>query len=166
LTHDRPAIGWCHLNAEGDLLEKLIPDCVQVAGRHSDQEKEERLEAFTTGKVRVLITKQKIAGWGLNWQHCGDMAFFPSFSYEQYYQAVRRCYRFGRNGPVHVHNVSAPGESRVIAGLKKKQEEATRMFSNLVEQMRNELKMQQFDKHKKRMTKPAWLRNGELNGCH
>jgi hypothetical protein len=90
---------WCHLNDEGDLLEKLIPDAVQVSGKDSDEAKEEK--ARLRGRPsRVLVTKPKIGAWGLNFQHCNHITFFPSHSFEQYYQKVRRCWRFGQKRPV------------------------------------------------------------------
>jgi hypothetical protein len=92
-TND-PVLVWCHLNDEGDLIEKLIPDAVQVSGGDSDQAKEERLIGFANGDVRVLVTKPKIGAWGLNFQRCNRITFFPSHSFEQYYQGIRRCWRF------------------------------------------------------------------------
>ena len=85
-----PCVVWCHLNDEGDLLERLIPDARQVSGKDSDDAKEEAYDAFSTGILRVLVTKPKIGAWGLNWQHCANVVTFASHSYEQYYQAVRR----------------------------------------------------------------------------
>ena len=84
VKHNNPAVVWCQYNEEGNVLENMIPDSVQVAGCDTDEDKEERLNAFTMGKVRVIITKQRIAGWGLNWQHCGHHTFYPSHSFEQY----------------------------------------------------------------------------------
>lgn len=86
----KPAIVWCHMNDEGDMIEKIIPDAVQVSGKDSDESKEEKFIAFSKGNIRVLITKPKIGAWGLNFQHCNHMTFFPSHSFEQYYQGVRR----------------------------------------------------------------------------
>jgi hypothetical protein len=157
VNHNRPVVVWCHYNDEGDYLEKTIPDAVQVAGRHSDEEKESRLNAFTMGQIRVLITKPKIGAWGLNWQHCGDTVFFPSHSYEQFYQAVRRFWRYGRADRVVVDIVSAEGESGVIAGLQRKQEKADRMFSSLVAHMNNSIEMFSQDGHKQQMSMPAWI---------
>jgi hypothetical protein len=96
VDHDQPALAWCHLNDEGDLLEKMIPDAIQVSGKDSDDAKEEKLLAFAKGQARVLVTKPSIGAWGLNFQHCNHMTFFPSHSFEQYYQGVRRCWRFGQ----------------------------------------------------------------------
>ena len=90
------AVAWCHLNDEGDLLEKIIPDAVQVAGKDKEEKKEETFINFINGNIRVLVTKPKIAGFGLNMQHCSHMVTFPSHSWEQYYQSTRRFWRFGQ----------------------------------------------------------------------
>lgn len=157
VDHDRPVICWCHYNAEGDCLEKLIPDAVQVAGRHSIDEKEEKLTAFAMGKVRGLITKGRIGCWGLNLQHCGDMTMFPTHSFEQVYQGIRRCWRFGRVGPVNVEFVSAPGESKVIAGLEYKQQQHDRMFAAMVRHMNAALAMNSKDGHNQPVILPDWI---------
>jgi hypothetical protein len=154
---DRPAIVWCHYNVEGDYLEKAIPDAVQVAGCMSLDEKEEKLTAFAMGQVRVLVTKPKIGCWGLNLQHCGHMTFYPSHSFEGFYQGVRRCWRFGRTEPVRVDIVSAPGESKVIAGLKHKQQKAEHMFASLVHHMNDAVALTSFDRHKSDIAIPDWL---------
>lgn len=156
-SHARPAICWCHYNAEGDALEKLIPDAVQVAGRHSIDEKEEKLTAFAMGQIRVLLTKGRIGCWGLNLQHCGDMTMFPTHSFEQIYQGIRRSWRFGRTGDVNVNIVSAPGESQVVAGLQRKQEQHDRMFASLVRHMNSALQMNSVDDHHQPITVPTWL---------
>ncbi len=152
-----PAISWCHMNAEGDELEKRIPDSVQVSGRDSDDAKEEKLMAFISGQVRVLVVKPVIAAWGLNLQHCNHMTFFPSHSYEQYYQSVRRCWRFGQKRPVQVDWVTTEGERRVITNLTAKDEKADRMFSNLVTEMNNAMKFDHINNHIKPMEVPSWL---------
>lgn len=130
-----PFVGWCHLNDEADLLERLIPDSRQISGANSDDEKEELFEAFRTGQLRALITKPRIGAFGLNWQHCAHMSFFPSHSYEQYYQAVRRCWRFGQTRQVVVDVISTAGESDVMANLQRKSAAADRMFASMVQEM-------------------------------
>jgi hypothetical protein len=157
VNHDKPAVVWCQYNGEGDMLEKMIPGCVQVAGRHSDDEKEEKLIAFTFKKVRVLVTKPKIGAWGLNWQHCGHQTFFPSHSFEQFYQAVRRSLRFGRTSPVRVDVVTTHGEAGVTGNLQKKQRKADEMFSALVSQMNYHSGIVQEDRHNRLMEVPSWL---------
>ena len=129
------ALVWCHLNDEGDLLDELIPDAVQVSGADSDEAKEEAFIAFSSGQSRVLITKPKIGAWGLNFQNCAHVTFFPSHSYEQYYQGVRRCWRFGQQRPVHVDIVTTEGEKSVLQNLQRKAKAADLMFSRLVEEM-------------------------------
>jgi hypothetical protein len=131
----KPAIVWCQANEEGDLLEKLIPDGVQVAGKDSDEYKEAAFMDFVDGKRRVLITKPKIGGLGLNLQHCAHMTFFPSHSFEQYYQGTRRCWRFGQKNPVRVDVVTTEGEEGVTRNLQRKQDAAEVMFSRLVTEM-------------------------------
>ena len=158
-NHDRPAIAWCHYNQEGDALERMIPGSLQLAGRNSLEEKEEGLAAFAANQIRVLVTKPKIGCWGLNLQHCGDMTFFPSYSYEGFYQGIRRCYRFGRRDPVNVNIVSALGESKVIDGLEHKQQQATTMFKELVKHMNNAMYMQSKDRHLNEVTQPSWLQS-------
>lgn len=109
---------------------------------------------------RHIITKGKITAWGVNWQCCGLMTFFPTFSFEQFYQGVRRCWRFGRKKPVTVHIVSAEGESRVMDGLSGKQEQAEQMFASLVKYMNDALAMMSDDGHTKAVSLPAWIQNG------
>ncbi len=131
----KPAVAWCHLNDEGDLLERLIPDAVQVSGKDTDESKEAKFLAFAAGDIRVLVTKPKIGAWGLNWQHCAHMTSFPSHSFEQYYQAVRRFLRFGQESPVTVDMVTTEGEQDVLENLQRKAEAADKMFSMLVAEM-------------------------------
>lgn len=152
-----PMIAWCHLNAEGDLLERLIPDAVQVSGSDSDEAKEEKFKAFSTGQARVLITKSKIAGFGMNWQHCRHMTMFPSHSFEQYYQSVRRCYRFGQARDVLVDVVTTEGESDVMLNMQRKAEAADRMFAMVIAEMGNELRIQRGQTFSLKEVVPTWL---------
>lgn len=157
LAHDAPAVAWCDLNDEGDLLEKLIPGAVQVSGRDSDAAKEEKLLAFAEGAYRVLVTKQKIAGFGMNWQHCGHMTDFPSHSYEGYYQKVRRFWRFGRRAPVRVDIVTTEGGRGALRNMQRKALQADEMFSRLVAHMNDALHVRGGARHDRRMEIPAWL---------
>jgi hypothetical protein len=152
-----PFVAWCHLNDEGDLLERLIPDARQVSGADSDDVKEELFEAFTMGHLRALVTKPKIGAFGMNWQHCARMSFFPSHSYEQYYQAVRRCWRFGQTRPVTVNVVASAGEADVLGNLQRKADAATKMFAAMVEEMRNELSVSRKTYAPPSVTLPRWL---------
>lgn len=153
----RPAMVWCHLNPEGDLLEKLIPDAVQVSGSDSDAAKEEKLLAFTDGQARVMVIKPKIGAYGLNCQHCAHVVYFPSHSYEQYYQAVRRCWRFGQKNPVQVDIVLTEGERRVMENLQRKAEGAGRMFEHLVECMNDAVAIEKINNFTQAQEVPAWL---------
>ena len=130
-----PALVWCHLNDEGDLLEQLIPDAVQVKGADSEEAKEEAYHAFVTGEKRVLIAKPTIAGWGMNFQHCAHMVTFPSYSFEGYYQQTRRCWRFGQQRPVRSDIVLTQGEQHVSAVMARKATAAAHMFEALVQYM-------------------------------
>lgn len=153
----QPALVWCHLNDEGDMLEKLIPDAVQVSGSDSDERKEDRLEAFADGRARILITKPKIGAWGLNFQHCNHVTFFPSHSFEQYYQSVRRCWRFGQKRPVTVDIVTTEGERGVMRNLQRKAAQADTMFSHLVAEMNQALAIERANNMTKQMEIPSWL---------
>src|SRR5699024_4545349 len=117
VDHGDQALVWCQRNDEADLLEEIIPGAIQVAGRHKDEQKEERFNGFTNGDIRVLVTKPKIGGLGMNWQNCNHVTYFPTHSFEAYYQAVRRCWRFGQKRDVQVDIVHTEGESRIMANL-------------------------------------------------
>ena len=157
VNHDRPALVFCHLNDEGDTLERMIPGAVQVSGSEADEVKEAKLLAFASGEARVLVTKPSIAGHGLNFQHCAHVTFFPSHSFEQYYQGVRRCWRFGQTRPVTVDIVTTEGERRVLANLQAKAVAADRMFERLVAQMNDGMHIGRNDTYTKREEVPAWL---------
>lgn len=123
---------WCDLNAEGDALTKAIDGAVQIAGADSIEVKEERLRAFAAGEFRVLVSKPSICGFGLNWQHSARMAFVGvTDSFEAYYQAVRRCWRFGQKRDVHVHIFASQAEGAVVANLKRKDRDAQVMAESL-----------------------------------
>lgn len=153
-----PALVWCHLNDEGEMLERMIPDAVQVAGSDSDDAKEERLSAFAEGKARVLITKPKIGAWGLNFQHCNHITFFPTHSFEQYYQAVRRCWRFGQKRPVRVDIVTSEGERGVMKNLQRKADQADQMFSRLVAHMNHAMSIKKPRRTDQVLEIPQWLK--------
>jgi KaiC/GvpD/RAD55 family RecA-like ATPase len=151
------AVVWCSLNDEADLLERLIPDGTQVSGRDSDDSKEDKFESFGNGNMRVLITKPKIGAWGLNWQHCNHIAYFPTDSYEQWYQAVRRCWRFGQRRPVTVDVVATNGQQRVLDNMLHKEQQASRMFDSLIMHMNSSLGVQRSIEYKNPIEVPPWL---------
>lgn len=133
------AVAWCHLNDESSLLARLIPGAVEVTGADSPEAKEDKLAAFTRGEVRALVTKPSIGAWGLNWQHCHRMTYFPTHSYEQWYQAIRRCWRFGQTRPVVVDVITTEGGRNVLANLERKAAQADAMFTALVAHMNDAL---------------------------
>jgi SNF2 family DNA or RNA helicase len=151
------ALVWCHLNPEGDLLEQLIKDGRQVSGQDSDEKKEQTFLDFVNGDLRVLITKPKIGAWGLNFQHCAHVTFFPSHSYEQYYQGVRRCWRFGQKREVRVDVIATEGEQKVLKNLQRKSIAADKMFSQLVANMNDAISINRSEKFKQIEEVPQWL---------
>jgi len=127
---------WCNLNDEAKAMMDEIPDAIEVSGSHSDDVKTERLLGFSSGKYRVLITKPKIAGHGMNWQNCSNVAFLGlSDSYEQYYQAIRRCWRFGQKKEVNCYIVTAETEGAVVKNIERKESDAVRMAEEMVSHM-------------------------------
>lgn len=128
---------WCELNDEGDALESAIAEAAQVAGSDTEEDRRDRMLGFAAGRPRVLVTKPKIAGFGMNWQHCHNVAFVGlSHSWEQYYQAVRRCWRFGQTEDVHIHIVSTDVEESILRNIQAKQAAADEMAAEMVGYMR------------------------------
>lgn len=124
---------WCNLNSESEALARAIPGAVEVSGSDSMEHKEASLMGFASGAIRVLISKPKIAGWGMNFQSCHNMAFVGlSDSWESYYQAVRRCWRFGQKNAVNVHVITADTEGAVVANIKRKEKDAEAMAKEMV----------------------------------
>jgi len=133
-----PWLIWCHLNDEAALLTELIPGAVNVQGSDSPESKAKNLLGFAHGDVRVMVSKPKIAGFGMNWQHCARMAFVGlDDSFEKFYQAVRRCYRFGQKRSVQVHLFTAENEGQILANLKRKEEQHHEMSANMIEHMKD-----------------------------
>lgn len=127
---------WCNLNSESDALVAAINGAVQVQGSDKIEDKLQKLNDFTACKTRAMVTKPSIAGHGLNWQHCANVAFVGlSDSWEQYYQAVRRCWRFGQKKNVRVHIITSTAEGQVVANIKRKEADAARMASEMVKHM-------------------------------
>ena len=153
----QPFIVWCSLNDEGDLLEKLMPDAVQVSGRDEDDAKEAKFLAFIKGQSRGLITKGKIGAWGLNFQHCAHVVSFPTHSFEEYYQEVRRCWRFGQKRQVISDIVTTEGEKDVLANLQRKGVAADKMFSDLIRHMNGGVNVERSMKFTNQEGIPSWL---------
>jgi len=152
-----PSVLWCNRNEEGDLLKKIVPDCVQVSGKDKDEAKEEKFIAFSEGEIRRLITKPKIGAWALNWQHCAHMTYFPNHSYEQLYQSIRRCWRFGQKNQVVVDFVSTEGEAIILKNLTRKSKAADIMFDSLLSEMNNSISDQKVQVFEKKMEVPPWM---------
>ncbi len=131
--HDR-SVYWCNFNNEGDLLNELDKDAVQIKGTMDIDKKEDILLNFANGNIKKLITKPTITAFGLNWQHCNHTVYFPTWSYEQYYQAIRRFWRFGQKRSVTVDLVLSDGQKRVIDSLEMKSKKAVEMFEILIKQ--------------------------------
>lgn len=133
---DRPFVWWCNLNAESEALVAAIPGAIEVRGSDAEADKERKLVDFSEGRIRVLITKPSIAGFGMNWQHCADTGFVGlNDSFEQVYQAVRRFWRYGQDRPVTAHFIAASTEGAVLENLRRKEADAERMATAMVAEM-------------------------------
>lgn len=153
----KPFVVWCHLNPEGDLLQRLIPDAVQVSGADSDEAKEEAYEAFAKGQSRGIIGKQRIAGWGLNWQFCNHVVEFVDHSFEAHYQGVRRCWRFGQELPVINDMIATEGQRGAKENMRRKADATDKMFVMLVKHMHEALSIESGYKFTKEAIVPEWL---------
>jgi ERCC4-related helicase len=131
LAKDKTSVYWVNLNDESSLIKKLDPEAVEITGSMTIDKKEQILMEFANGKIKRLITKAKMTGMGLNWQHCNHSVFFPTYSYEQYYQAIRRFWRFGQKNNVVIDLVISDGQTRVLQALQQKTEKAIQLYENL-----------------------------------
>lgn len=165
-SNDEPWVIWCGLNDESQMLESKINGAVEVTGSQDEAVKESGLRGFADGTHRVIVTKPSIAGFGLNWQHCRNVGYCGvSDSYEDFYQTVRRCWRFGQNNPVNAHVVISHLEGAVLANLKRKEIDASKMADEMVKHMAEisstEIKgvTHDFTEYKptKKMEIPSWL---------
>jgi hypothetical protein len=132
LAAGNTSVYWCNLNEESALLRTLDSDAVEIVGGMSIDQKEEILVSFARGEIKRLITKAKMTSMGLNWQHCNHTVFFPTWSYEQYYQAIRRFWRFGQKSEVICDMVISEGQERVLEALEQKTQKAIELYGNLV----------------------------------
>ena len=131
LSKDKVSVYWCNLNEESLLLKEMDTEAVEITGKMSLDKKEEILFGFAEGKIKRLITKAKMTSMGLNWQHCCHSVFFPTYSYEQYYQSIRRFWRFGQDKEVVIDMVISSGQSRVLEAIKQKEKKANELYENL-----------------------------------
>ena len=149
---------WCHMNDEARTLRQMIPDSVEISGDDDDDAKEAAARWFVHGteQKRVLISKPKIFGFGLNFQHCNHMTYFPTHSYEQYYQATRRLWRFGQTQPVTVDLIYTDGGERMMENLERKSKAADKMFDDLTKYMNEALTVE--NKYREiKVEVPAWM---------
>lgn len=148
---------WCQLDDEGDYLEKIIPESVQVHGRLSDDLKEKHLTDFSDGKIQRLIIKPKIGAFGLNWQNCHHLTYFPDHSYERKYQLTRRHLRYGQKHDVELDIIMTEGERKILNNIKRKEDQAAKMFESLVQEMNNSISIQRHTEHTTKEVLPLWL---------
>lgn len=156
LSGAESGVAWCHLNDESALLARLIPGAVEVSGADSADEKEAKLAGFSDGSIRFLVTKPSIGAWGLNWQHSHRMTYFASHSYEQWYQSIRRMWRFGQTQPVRVDVIASEGGKNILANLQRKADQADAMFTALVAHMNDALAVERHQ-YNNRLELPTWL---------
>lgn len=155
LASGKTSVYWCNTNNESDLLAQMDGDAIQIRGSYSLDKKEGILMDFAEGNIKRLITKAKMTGMGLNWQHCNHAVFFPTWSYEQYYQAIRRFWRFGQKNEVTCDMVISDGQTRVLEALEQKTQKAIELYKNLVKNVN-----QEYNENKKefnqKIIKPSW----------
>lgn len=157
LAAGKISVYWCNTNNESSYLKSLDKEAVEIIGSQSIDKKEEILMAFANGEIKRLITKAKMTSMGLNWQHCNHSVFFPTWSYEQYYQAVRRFWRFGQKNDVTIDMVISDGQQRVLEALQQKTEKAIQLHKSLTENVNRSFthKIKEFNKQ---IIKPSFLR--------
>jgi len=156
LTKNKTSVYWCNTNQESSYLKNMDSDAIEIIGSQSIDKKEEILLAFANGEIKRLITKAKMTSMGLNWQHCNHSVFFPTWSYEQYYQAVRRFWRFGQKNDVTIDMVISDGQTRVIEALQQKTKKAIELHENLTKNVNNSFvnKLKEFNKE---IIKPKFI---------
>lgn len=156
LAKGKTSVYWVNLNDESSLIKQLDTEAVEILGSMSIEKKEKILLDFAQGKIKRIITKAKMTGMGLNWQHCNHSVFFPTYSYEQYYQAIRRFWRFGQKNEVTIDMVISDGQTRVLEALKQKTQKAIDLYENLTKNVNQvfEDKNKEFNKE---IIKPKFI---------
>lgn len=155
LAENKTSVYWCNTNNESSLLKLMDLDAKEITGAQSVDKKEELLLAFANGEIKRLITKAKMTSFGLNWQHCNHTVFFPTWSYEQYYQAIRRFWRFGQKKEVVVDLVISDGQKRVLDAIQQKTIKARELHEQLTNNV-NSVFLDNKRKFNKQITKPTW----------
>lgn len=155
IAHDT-TVYWTNLNDEAKLISQIDKNAKEIKGQMDIDEKEEILLAFANGEIKKLITKDSITAFGLNWQHCAHTTYFPTYSYEKYYQSIRRFWRFGQQRPVIVDRILSDGQVKILDALQAKKQKSIEMFAQLIKNTNSEytIKSKDFDKQ---ITKPKFL---------
>jgi hypothetical protein len=151
-------VAWCHFNAEAEEITRILDGAVNLSGSDKDEVKEEKFLAFRKGEIKYLVTKPKIAALGVNWQHCNATTYFDDYSFEQYYQAVRRFWRFGQKRPVTVHQIGTTSLSNVAKARKRKSEAADKMFQEMMHHMVEAQKYRRIFGGGETVKFPSWIR--------
>ena len=148
LASGKTSVYWCNTNNESSILKQLDKEAVEIIGSQSIERKEEILLAFSKGEIKRIITKAKMTSFGLNWQHCNHSVFFPTWSYEQYYQAIRRFWRFGQKNDVTIDLVISDGQTRVLEALQQKTQKAIELHTKLTDNVNKSFtnKVKEFNK--------------------
>jgi hypothetical protein len=157
LSQHDSGVAWCHFNAEAEYLEEIMPGGVNLSGSDKDEVKEEKFAAFKSGEIKYLITKPKIAALGVNWQHSAACTYFDDYSYEQYYQAVRRFWRFGQKSAVTVHQIGTTSLSNVAYSRQRKAAAADVMFEEMMRHMVEAQKHRRIFKEVNPVQLPSWV---------
>lgn len=156
LAKDKTSVYWCNTNLESSYLKQMDKQAVEIIGSQSIEKKEEILLAFANGEIKRLITKAKMTSMGLNWQHCNHSVFFPTWSYEQYYQAIRRFWRFGQKNDVIIDMVISDGQTRVLDTLQQKTKKAIELHENLTANV-NQSFINKIKEFNKEIIKPKFI---------
>ena len=156
LAKDKTSVYWCNTNNESLVLKENDKEAVEIIGSQSIERKEEILLAFSKGEIKRIITKAKMTSFGLNWQHCNHSVFFPTWSYEQYYQSIRRFWRFGQKNDVTIDIVVSDGQTRVLESLQQKTQKAIELHENLTKNVNSSFinKVKEFNKE---IIKPKFI---------
>jgi hypothetical protein len=156
LAKDKTSVYWCNTNNESSVLKENDKEAVEIIGSQSIERKEEILLAFSKGEIKRIITKAKMTSFGLNWQHCNHSVFFPTWSYEQYYQSIRRFWRFGQKNDVTIDIVVSDGQTRVLESLQQKTQKAIELHENLTKNVNSSFinKVKEFNKE---IIKPKFI---------
>lgn len=156
LASGKTSVYWCNFNDESEMLNEIDKEAIEIRGSMSIEKKEDILVNFANGNIKRIITKAKMTGMGLNWQHCNHSVFFPTWSYEQYYQAIRRFWRFGQKRPVTIDLVISDGQKRVLDSLTEKMKKADSLYTELTRNV-NSVYEEHNREFNKKIVKPNFI---------